>query len=210
MHRGIALITNPGANERQKEMQGIEGVAQSLGCKIIKVTNPGTLDGGDVLKVGDTIYVGNSARTTKEGIKQLENAFKPARTVSVDVTKVLHLKSAISALSDGTVLGWPQAVDDSKVFGKKYVEMPEEAGAHIVILDESTVLMGIAPKSAQVLKDRGLNVIQVDISEFVKREGCVTCLSVRVRELPSDSIYFSERENIDTKYALIHTQPAAV
>ena len=50
-------------------MRGIEDVAQSLGCKIIKVSNPGTLDGGDVLKVGDTIYVGKSARTTKDGIK---------------------------------------------------------------------------------------------------------------------------------------------
>jgi len=153
----------------------------------ITIEAPGTLDGGDVLKVGDTIYIGNGGRTNLEGIAQVAAAFEPlgATVVTVPLTKVLHLKSAITALPDGTIIGWPAAVDDVSLF-ENFVAVPEESGSHVVLLDENTVLLSAdCPQTAQMLRDRGLHVVTVDISEYIKLEGCVTCLSVRLREAPT-------------------------
>jgi dimethylargininase len=142
------------------------------------------MDGGDVLKIGDTIYVGRGGRTNQAGIDQFAAIVEPmgARVVAVPVTKVLHLKSAVTALPDGTVVGWDPAVDDASVF-PKYLSMPEESGAHVVLIDDKRLLMAAdAPRSAQMFRDLGYEPICVDISEYIKLEGCVTCLSVRLRE----------------------------
>jgi dimethylargininase len=155
-----------------------------MGCLTERITAPGTLDGGDVLKVGDTVYVGRGGRTNQAGIDQFAAIVEPlgATVVAVDVRKVLHLKSAVTALPDGTVIGWDPAVDDATVF-PRYVSMPEESGAHVVVLDEHTVLMAAdAPRSAELVRALGYRVVCVDISEYEKLEGCVTCLSVRMRD----------------------------
>ena len=97
------------------------------------------------------------------------------------VSKVLHLKSAVTALPDGTVLGYPPLVDDPTVWAR-FLAVPEESGAHVVLLGGMSVLMSAsAPRTAQLLAARGHDVTTVDISEFEKLEGCVTCLSVRLR-----------------------------
>jgi len=94
---------------------------------------------------------------------------------------VLHLKSAVTALPDGTVIGYPPLVDDPAVF-PDFLAVPEESGAHVVLLGGDTVLMAAgAPATAALLEARGLRPVTVDISEFEKLEGCVTCLSVRLR-----------------------------
>jgi dimethylargininase len=99
----------------------------------------------------------------------------------VPLTRVLHLKSAVTALPDGTVIGYGPLVDDASAFAA-FLAVPEEGGAHVVVLDDQTVLMSAhAPRTARLLVGRGLTVVPVDISEFEKLEGCVTCLSVRVR-----------------------------
>jgi dimethylargininase len=183
MYRGVAVITNPGSDSRKPETAAVEESVRELGCRTERITAPGTLDGGDVLKIGDTVYVGRGGRTNQAGIDQFAAIVEPlgATVVAVDVRKVLHLKSAVTALPDGTVIGWDPAVDDMTVF-PRYVSMPEESGAHVVVLDEHTVLMAAdAPLSAGLLRSRGLDVVSVDISEYEKLEGCVTCLSVRMR-----------------------------
>ena len=183
MFRDVAVITRPGNDARKPEVEAVEPVVASFGCRLERIVAPGTLDGGDVLKVNDTIYVGLGGRTNQEGIKQLASILEPmgATVVVVPVTKVLHLKSAVTALPDGTIIGWDPAVDDSTVF-PKYLSMPEESGAHVVIIDNGRLLMAAdAPKSAELLESLGYETIQVDISEYTKLEGCVTCLSVRMR-----------------------------
>jgi dimethylargininase len=96
------------------------------------------------------------------------------------VSKVLHLKSAVTALPDGTAIGFDPVVDDPRAF-PRYRSVSEESGAHVVALDGHTVLMAAsAPLTAEEFRRDGWRVIQVDISEFEKLEGCVTCLSVRV------------------------------
>ncbi|WP_406839747.1 dimethylargininase [Streptomyces sp. AHU1] len=183
--RNVALITRPGAESRRAETPGVEEAVARLGCSVNWIWDPGTLDGGDVLKVGDTIYVGRGGRTNAAGIQQLRAVFEPlgARVVAVPVSKVLHLKSAVTALPDGTVIGHEPLVDTPSLF-PRFLAVPEESGAHVVLLGGSRLLMASsAPKTAELLADLGHEPVVVDIGEFEKLEGCVTCLSVRLREL---------------------------
>ena len=183
MFRDVAIITRPGSPVRQPETVAVEPVVRGLGVTVRRILAPGTLDGGDVLKVGNTVYVGRGGRTNDEGIRQFADIVRPfdTRVVTVPLTKVLHLKSAVTALPDGTFIGWEPGVDDSSVF-PNFAAMPEESGAHVVILDDNTLLMAAdAPKSAAQFHSLGYRTVEVDISEYIKLEGCVTCLSVRVR-----------------------------
>jgi dimethylargininase len=178
-----AVIASPGSESRRAETAAVEASVKTLGLTIERISLPGTLDGGDVLKVGTTVYVGRGGRTNADGIRQLRSIVAPLgfTVVAVPTTKVLHLKSAVTALPDGTVIGWAPVVDEPALFDR-FLAMPEEGGAHVVVLAPDTVLMAAsAPQSAAIVEDLGYRVITVDISEFEKLEGCVTCLSVRYR-----------------------------
>jgi dimethylargininase len=183
MWRNIAVITRPGADSRKPEVIEVEKVLAGLGCSLNRIEAPGTLDGGDVLKVGDTVYVGRGGRTNGEGIRQLRAILTPlgASVVAVPISKVLHLKSAVTALPDGTVIGYPPLVDDPAIF-PRFVPVPEESGAHVVDLGGGRLLMASdAPQSATLFTELGYEPVAIDIGEFEKLEGCVTCLSVRLR-----------------------------
>ena len=183
MYRNVAVICRPGADERKPEVYDVDKVVEGLGCSLNRIHAPGTLDGGDVLKIGDTVYVGRGGRTNGEGVRQLRSVLEPlgATVVAVPLTKVLHLKSAVTALPDGTVIGFPPLIDDTTVF-PRFLPVPEEGGAHVVLLGDGRLLMSSdAPRSAQLFRELGYTPVEVDISEFVKLEGCVTCLSVRLR-----------------------------
>ncbi|KPI19900.1 Dimethylargininase [Actinobacteria bacterium OK074] len=185
VYRNVALITRPGAASRREETGGVEEAVARLGCSVNWVWDPGTLEGGDVLKIGDTIYVGRGGRTNAAGIQQLRAVFEPlgARIVAVPVSRVLHLKSAVTALHDGTVIGHIPVVDRPALF-PRFLSVPEESGGHVVLLDGAKLLIAAsAPKTADLLADLGYEPVVVDISEFEKLEGCVTCLSVRLRDL---------------------------
>ena len=179
----LAVVTRPGAEERRAETAATEETLRGLGFRIARIEPPGTLDGGDVLKHDGTVWVGLGGRTNRDGADQLAAHLAPlaARVVPVPVTRVLHLKSAVTALPDGTVVGHEPLVDDPTVWDP-FLPVPEESGAHVVLLDGGTVLMATdAPRSRELFERRGLRVVAVDISEFEKLEGCVTCLSVRLR-----------------------------
>ena len=185
--RDVAVLARPGADERKPEVAAAADAVRTFGYRTVAIEAPGTLDGGDVLKVGDTIYVGHGGRTNPEGIAQLAAAVEPlgAKVITVPLSKVLHLKSAVTALPDGTVIGWAPVVDDPSLF-PTFLAMPEEPGAHVVLLDDTHVLMSCdAPQSAALIRARGYQTVLVDISEYIKLEGCVTCLSVRLREAPT-------------------------
>jgi dimethylargininase len=187
MYRNVAVIARPGADARKPEIIAVEKVLEELGCSMNRILAPGTLDGGDVLKVGSTVYVGRGGRTNAHGVRQLRAILEPlgATVVAVPLTKVLHLKSAVTALPDGSIIGYEPLVDDPAFFSQ-FVAMPEESGAHVVVLGGDQVLIADdCPRSAALLADLGYDPITVDISQFEKLEGCVTCLSVRMRDLRS-------------------------
>ncbi|NRQ35623.1 N(G),N(G)-dimethylarginine dimethylaminohydrolase [Nonomuraea sp. NN258] len=174
----VAVLTRPGAPRRRPESADVATAVHRLGMKAVKIVEPGTLDGGDVLQVGKTLYVGRSDRTNDEGIAQLAALLPEREVVPVELRGVLHLKSAVTALPDGTLIGLSGHVDLPGL-----LEPEEESGAHVVPLGGDRVLMAAsAPRTAALLKRRGLSVTSVDISEFEKLEGCVTCLSVLMPE----------------------------
>ena len=178
-----AVLTSPGAASRRGELATVAQAIDGLGLAVHRIELPGTLDGGDVLKVGRTAYVGRSSRTNGAGIDQLRAILAPAgwTVVPVPVTKVLHLKSAVTALPGGPVIGRKANVDDPAAF-PEFLEVPEEQGTAVVDLGDGAVVMSAAaPRTAALLEARGVRPVAVPITEFEKLEGCVTCLSVRVR-----------------------------
>jgi dimethylargininase len=178
----LAVLARPGAPERRAEVDGTEDAVRALGLEVRRIEEPGTLDGGDVLTVGSTLYVGRGGRTNEEGIRRLAElaGARGYEVVTVPLKRVLHLKSAVTALPDGTIVAAdPSLVDTGPLPPLQAV--PEEAGSHVVPLGGDTVLMAAsAPHTAELFADSGLDVVAVDIGEFEKMEGCVTCLSVLV------------------------------
>lgn len=179
----LCVLARPGAASRRAEVVGAEAAAVRAGLAIHHIVEPGTLDGGDVLKVDRVVYVGVGGRTNAPAVAQLALLLAPRGwdVRPVPVHKVLHLKSAVTALPDGTIVGHPDLVDDPSAF-EPFLAVPEPAGAHVVLLGGNRLLMSAdAPRSAELFRSIGYEVTEVDISEFEKLEGCVTCLSVRIR-----------------------------
>jgi dimethylargininase len=179
-----AVITRPGADSRKPETAGTEKAVRALGLDVVEL-GAGSLDGGDILQVGDTVYVGRGGRTGADGIRALRRAVEPLgrRVVPVGLQGVLHLKSAVTALPDGTFVALPQLLEPG-VFPQPR-PVAEEGGCHVVLLGGDKVLISAsAPRSAEHLADLGFTPVVVDIDEFEKLEGCVTCLSVLIH--PTD------------------------
>jgi len=194
MFDDLAVLTSPGAATRRGEVRTTEAAVRQLppelALQIAGIAEPGHLDGGDVLKVGRTVYVGQTTRTDADGIAQLAAMIEPRgwQVVAVPISKVLHLKSGVTALPDGTVVGYQPLVDAPQNY-PEFLPVPEEHGTAVVDLGLSrngtrAVLMSSdAPRTAELYAARGLDVVTVPITEFEKLEGCVTCLSVRIRRV---------------------------
>lgn len=174
----LVILTNPGAPTRVKEVEAVE---KSLhGVKpLAKILPPGTLDGGDVLIIEKTVYIGLSSRTNPEGIRQFAALAAPKgyAVVSVPVSGLLHLKSAVTYLGNGQVILAPAYVDAS--FFKEYqlLELSEaEAYCANCLNVNGTILM---PEGYEQVKKRieslGFPVIELDMSEFKKGDGALTC-----------------------------------
>ena len=184
----LAVLTRPGAPQRRAEVPAVRAALTRLGVTTVDLAapaapegpeTPGTLDGGDVLQVGDAVYVGRGDRTDATGIRRLRSLVEPAgrRVVPVSTRGTLHLKSAVTALPDGTLLGLAELLDADGLPSIR--RPPEPEGAHVVPLGDGAVLLAAsAPRTAQWLDDLGFAVVVVDVGEFEKLEGCVTCLSV--------------------------------
>ncbi len=178
----LAVLARPGAAARRAEVAGTEEAIAELALDVARIQEPGMLDGGDVLQVGTTVYVGRGGRTNGEGIRQLRaHVARHGRdVVPVPLREVLHLKSAVTALPDGTMVCADPSLIDASPFPTLRA-VPEEEGSHVILLGGGTLLMAAsAPRTAELFHDWGFDVIAVDISEFEKMEGCVTCLSVLV------------------------------
>jgi dimethylargininase len=179
---GTAVLLTSGAESRRGERTGVERALEDMDLTVTSIDLPATIDGGDVLEVGRTIYVGASSRTNAAGIRRLREIARPLgySVVGVPVSRTLHLKSQVTALPDGTVIGYEPLVDEPRVF-PSFLAVPEAEGTAVVALDPDTLLLSAAaPRTAELLRGLGYEVVTVDISEFEKLEGCVTCLSVRI------------------------------
>jgi dimethylargininase len=178
----LAVLARPGTPERAPEVASMEEMIAELELETVRIEGEGTLDGGDVLQVGHTVYAGRSARTNEDALCQLARllATRGRRVVPVTLNDCLHLKTAMTALPDGSLIGIPELLDTGAL---PYLGVAQEAaGAHVVVLGEKQVLLAAsAPRTADQLATEGYDVSVVDIGEFEKLEGCVTCLSVLIR-----------------------------
>lgn len=182
--RGVAVLTRPGAARRRSE---IDGVAASLPAHlhVCRLTAPATLDGGDVLRLGDTLFVGLSGRTNDAAISQLRDAFAPVglRVVPIRVARALHLKCHASALDDATVLFADGAVDPAPFRAvAEVVPLPasEAYAANVVAWGGRALVAAGYPVTARALRERGLDPVPLDMTEIARADGSLTCLSVLI------------------------------
>lgn len=179
------LITRPGHPSRRDEGGP---VAEELGRykPLHHMQSPATLDGGDVLCVGRSILVGLSARTNREGARTVAAIAEPQgkSVTAVPVVDVLHLKSGLSALDDSTLLWHPAACDVGALRDFDIIEVPgdDPEAANVVRLADGRILVGAHhTDTARLVESRGFGAVRVDVSEFARADGGLTCLSVRVR-----------------------------
>jgi dimethylargininase len=158
----IAVITRPGAESRRGETRSMAEALKRY-RELAYIEAPGTLDGGDVLRLGDTLYVGLSARTNGEGIRQLAR-FAPV--VSVPVTQCLHLKSAVTEVADRTLLMNTRWIERKHFPG---YEIIDAENANALRIGDAVIYPGEIP---------GIEVVRVPMGELAKAEGGVTCCSV--------------------------------
>ncbi|WP_437584244.1 dimethylarginine dimethylaminohydrolase family protein [Paramicrobacterium sp. CJ85] len=179
----LAIITRPADETRRRELEGVEDAMSGLGFSIERIMSPGTLEGGDVLPVGDTLYVGRSERTNADGIRQLRELVAPYgySVVAAPTSAAAHLKSVVTALPDGTFIGDPERIDHLSLF-PGFIAAPEPEGSAVLVLtDDSVMVAESAPKTAELLTDLGYEVVTVDISAFEEIGATITSLSVRIR-----------------------------
>jgi dimethylargininase len=177
----VAVITRPGAPSRRAE---IESMARALSAykPLQRIQPPGTLDGGDVLVVGRTIYVGRSSRTNPEGIAQLATLLgeRGYEVIPVPVTGCLHLKSAVTQVADNLLLinaDWvrPECFASLEIMT---VAPSEPAGANALRIGTAVIYPTHHPETAERLDRAGVRVMPVPCTELAKAEGGVTCCSV--------------------------------
>lgn len=181
----VAIISRPGAASRRGEVDAVAAVV--AGFRPVRTLEaPGTLDGGDVLQVGRTVFVGASARTSDDGILQLRRVLEPlgydVRRVAVD--GCLHLKTAVTAVAPDAVLLNPDWVDAGLFRGYRVLEVdPAEPFAANVLRVGDAVLMGDgAPRTRRRIEALGIRVETVDLSELAKAEAGVTCCSILLED----------------------------
>jgi dimethylargininase len=174
----VAVITRPGAESRRGE---VEVVANELARHrpLVRIEAPATLDGGDVLVLGDTIYVGLSTRTNEEALAQLARLTK-REVIGVNVGGALHLKTAISRVADDTLLVNREWVDVAPFARWKLVDVDrtEPFGGNAVFLRDKVVYATAFPRTRARLEALGLEVHTIDADELAKAEGGVTCCSL--------------------------------
>jgi dimethylargininase len=177
----VAIISLMGAPSRQPEASSI-AAALSRYRPINQLNKPATLEGGDVMRVGRSVFVGLSQRTNREGFRQLRDLLRPYdyQVHAVDVGGCLHLKSACSHIGNNSILinrsfVGPQPFRDYELID---VADGEPAGANALLVRDVVIIPVSFPGTRALLEQRGFCVQAIDLSELQKAEAGVTCTSL--------------------------------
>jgi dimethylargininase len=177
----VAVLTRPGAESRRPEGKSL-AEALTRYRPVVRIIAPGTLEGGDVMRVGRTLYVGASARSNEEGRAQLAEVLRPYgyAVQSVAVRGCLHWKSGCTYLGEGIVLANRAWVDTEALAGLRIVETaPDEPwAANTLTLNGFALLPSCFPNTVPIIEALGWKTLTVDISELRKAEAGVTCSSL--------------------------------
>lgn len=177
----IAIVARLGAESRRGESKSLaDAVAKYRELRHIEA--PGTLDGGDVMRVDKTLYVGLSRRTNVSGIQQLGRLVAPFGywVTPVEVRGCLHLKSACCYLGGGTVLANRAWIDTEAFCKLRFLDVPAEEphAANVLRIGDTILQPSSYPRTCELLEVNGFRVHAVDISELIKAEAGVTCMSL--------------------------------
>jgi len=177
----IAVIARPGAPSRRPETEAIAGLLQRYRT-LARIEAPATLDGGDVLRVGRTLYVGVSSRSNREAVAALTGLLGPwdYRVVAVEVTGCLHLKSAVTEVGDGLLLANPRWVSAGRFAPLEVLPVSdaEPGAANALRIGDAVVFPAHHARTARRLEEAGVRVVPVPCVEIAKAEGGVTCCSL--------------------------------
>lgn len=178
---GRAAICSSGAPSRRGEERT---VATALGIHMATyaIEDPATIDGGDVLRIADRLFVGVSERTNAAALERLGEIVEPAgvSVTPVEMTGILHLKSGCTWAGNDAVLISSQYVDPGAFKGYRQLEVPPEEGyaANCLTLGDVVVVSGGYPRTRELLEESGFETIALEMSEFRKGWGSLTCLSI--------------------------------
>jgi dimethylargininase len=179
----IAVMLRPGAQSRRPEVAGVEAVLEQYRT-LATIGSPGTLDGGDLLCVGKTVFAGLSTRSNREGIDQLQDVVKAFgySVVTVETAKCLHLTSAVTQVSPGTLLINPDWIDAAVFADYDLIDVDEREphAANALLAGTGLIYPESFPRTLGRLVACGIEPITVDLSELQKAEGAATCCSLIV------------------------------
>jgi dimethylargininase len=178
----VAIITNPGVEDRKGEEDTIEQALVTY-RKTVRIRTPGNVDGGDVLMVGPHFFIGISERTNREGATQLgcilEEYGYTWTTILVEAG--LHLKSSVNYIGKNTLIITERfsCYDEFKQYDTIIVDKTEEYTANTLLLNNSLIIPKGFPNTMKKLEATGLDIIELDVSEVRKMDGGLTCMSLR-------------------------------
>jgi dimethylargininase len=177
----IAVMTRPGAETRRAETAAVANWLSNV-RPLRSIEAPATMDGGDVLVVGKTVFIGLSARTDRAAAVQMRDLLAPLRYAvkTVPVSGCLHLKSAVTAVSPDTLLINRAWVPADAFAGLQLIDIDpaEPHAANAVALPDRVIYPASFPRTRDRLEAWGLDVRTVDMDELAKAEGAVTCCSL--------------------------------
>ncbi|RPI34422.1 MAG: N(G),N(G)-dimethylarginine dimethylaminohydrolase [Chloroflexota bacterium] len=181
-----AILTNPGADSRKGEVEAIKGTLAACFDQVCSINPPGTMDGGDICEAGDHYFIGISERTNEDGARQLAAllAIEGYTSSFVDihgVPGILHLKSGISYLGDNNLVlidalaGW----DAFAGYNIIQVDEAENYAANCVRINDVVIMPAGFPRLKQSVEQLGYPVLPLEVSEYQKMDGGLSCLSLR-------------------------------
>jgi dimethylargininase len=177
----LALLTRPGAESRRPEIPSIAEVLSQY-RHLVHVTEPGTVDGGDVLVLDRNVFIGLSGRTNEEGVRQVQAVLEPLgyAVTAVPVKGCLHLKSAVGRVAPDTLLINRCWVDGTAFGDVKFIDVdpaePRAAGA--LLIADTVVYPARFKRTLERLNRAGIRTATVGLSELAKAEAGVTCCSL--------------------------------
>lgn len=179
----LAVIARPGVSSRRAETAAVAAALAGL-RPLAVIEAPGTLDGGDVLVVGRSVFVGASTRTNADGARQLRMLLAPHgyRVTTLETSGCLHLKSAVTAIDAETVIVNPLWVpaEPFAAFDRVEVATGEPQAANVVSVNGRVIAAAAYPRTLERLAHRGIDIVTVEASELAKAEGALTCCSLLV------------------------------
>jgi dimethylargininase len=175
----MAVICRPGAESRRGEAESLAKAIEPF-RELRWIREPGTLEGGDVTRIGRGLFVGLSQRTNLEGVSQLSEMVAEFgyRVTPVAVHGCLHLKSACCSIGDAAVLinrGW---IDSSAFAGYRMIDVAEEWAADVLRMGDTVLMPEGFPRTRERLEQSGFRTLAIDVSELQKAEAGVTCMSL--------------------------------